>query len=396
LINDAKKSKPMTDDDLLCDLEVASFFDRYNSTIHYEDSNYVDNYDDDLPTLDAFQHPNDNTQNVDHEFFVDSSMNSAYMVQNKALTNNIKKKSMSHDDELENLDYLVRQLAVEANLTDLANSSVFAKAAVPLQKHHQPSSGKHVKKCNNYDNANLNTFISDLDVEHLVDDLNKQLNEYSHKDADSFSDEDNQEDELDDDDEENDDLETDNDSIEFDKIIEIFDKNPISNGSDYSTANNTRLNNTNVKKFDSNSLMRRPAEQAQPRKEFKSMIEETPKYQSRHKRSLSTASNNSITVKPHFSTKLQFNNQPIKPIENNKPKNKFNSSLTIYPQTPSKSNHANNKSNTLQQAEKHIVFNKIQPLTDFNFNNIKIEKKIKLNYRKPQNLNSLLNFGTLC
>ena len=141
--------------------------------------------------------------------------------------------------------------------------------------------------------------------------------------------------------------------------------------------------------------MRRPVEYAQSRKELKSMIDETSKNQSRHKRSLSTVSNNSITVNPNFSGKFQFNNYPIKPKENNNP-NKFNSSLTIYPQTSSKLNNSNNASNTLKQAEKHIVFNKIQPLTDFNFNNIKIEKKIKLNYRKPQNLNSLLNFGTLC
>ena len=30
------------------------------------------------------------------------------------------------------------------------------------------------------------------------------------------------------------------------------------------------------------------------------------------------------------------------------------------------------------------------------FNNIKIEKKIRLNYNRPQNFNSILNFGTLC
>ena len=29
-------------------------------------------------------------------------------------------------------------------------------------------------------------------------------------------------------------------------------------------------------------------------------------------------------------------------------------------------------------------------------NEIKIEKKIRLNYNRPQDLNSILNFGTLC
>ena len=49
---------------------------------------------------------------------------------------------------------------------------------------------------------------------------------------------------------------------------------------------------------------------------------------------------------------------------------------------------------------KHESKNNQQALNNYALNDphahIKIEKKIKLNYRRPQHLNSILNFGTLC
>jgi hypothetical protein len=57
-----------------------------------------------------------------------------------------------------------------------------------------------------------------------------------------------------------------------------------------------------------------------------------------------------------------------------------------------------NKNN---RKEIDIKNGKMQPLNDINFSNIKIEKKIRLNYRRPQHLTNnnnrnYLNFGTLC
>ena len=51
--------------------------------------------------------------------------------------------------------------------------------------------------------------------------------------------------------------------------------------------------------------------------------------------------------------------------------------------------------NHQQNNQRHL--NQKSKKENENFNNsIKIEKKIRLNYNRPQNFNSILNFGTLC
>lgn len=432
----SKKTKDISsEEEILCDLEVASYFDDRKLKNSDDESNYYyekennpyetnnnyksksishndDCYPDEFYPVDVAAEEDDDEDLMDDD---DDPMND---ILDDVIDDELDELRDDDDDDDENnldedssnLEYLVRQLAAEATL------SLNGKKIVNTYKksNYDNSINKKLEKdypntcvlknkifsCSSNENQKfINTTVSD-EEEELVYDLesNFGLNDYINDchDEKQFSKKDlSSKSELDD---YNENRFNDEDyDYDYNGSYSKSDTSESLNGLKMSNLNfsvintETSQNINNINKYNSNgfsSLRNNSNNKPKPNvftlshrlnnlnnQQLKSNLYEQKKLEkelfgdNRQKRSSSTSSTGQQS-------------HVVKLIDNKK-----NQSTQHYQQQLPQHNYQQHqaKHNTIQLARK-----------ENEFNNIKIEKKIRLNYNRPQNFNSILNFGTLC
>ena len=377
-----------------------------NQIYDYNDNENGNNYDYDVLEQDDMNYLETNSQEMDandYELEVDEDHA------------NYGSNHYDDDEDTKKLKYLVQQLAAEASL-----SSVNLNGKIILKKENQNNGSAKYKSQNlvNHINTYLNktnnsnsnyskSLLDKLDVEELVDNLNNDFElqnclNYNNNQVD---------DDDDDDDDENDEEEDEDDkeSLDFNHLnSEIVQENKTSRSDidideagsllksdtsdslievDMSLSNiNRNLESIYKQHKMIESQMSKPNEVVAHVNYRKSPV--PPQYL-QHKKSLNVSYTQN---KPG-----QISSTIVRPIkhyhsfeEDANLKKNFNSSIVVPKPLVSSIGSRTPPEIT------HVSTKKIQPLENIDFNNIKIEKKIRLNYRRPQNLNNLLNFGTLC
>ena len=351
------------------------------------------------------------------------------------------------DDE-ENLKYLVKQLAVEASLSSINlngkiilnnNTNVNKKDSINPNENQQQKSAFSRNKViyantnsttSNYFNASrLN--LNPMDVEDLVDNLNKNFDKYHHHHHHQQSEQIK--------------------AIKYDPdesiLIDQPDENLDSNSLKLPDENSANMTDTEIQsilrssdvstdsfvdevdislKNINNNLQSIYKQHNQYADSYSSLVNQNaPTMYSSLKKPQPQVKHVSSTIVRPVKQYHQQNHQTLENNSNNGLKKSFNS--TILVQKPliispieaithslgrggitgaggARGSIASDQHQD-ESNSRHTVFNKIQPLADINFNNIKIEKKIRLNYRRPPqhfantnntNSNNYLNFGTLC
>jgi hypothetical protein len=408
-----KDSLLTAEEDIMCDREVASFFDvklkqsiakemiQFDQNVQYETTKPSLNL---TTTTNTFPQPDiEQSSDDDSEFnesnedfyeynsFEEDSNQIELNSQDEEDDDNDSDENDEEDDEEEddNLEYLVKQLAAEASL-----SSVNLNGKLILNNNKKETSPPQIVIKSNYANSlkNSNYNMNHMDLENLVDDLNKNFEK---------TDEDEEEGSIDN--EYEDENSNSNKNQQFLKLNEENTSNltdteiqSILRSSEVSSAsfldeieNNLKL--INKQQIAQNDLFS-SLKKSQPSSLVKHVSSTIVRPVKQYDQEPASVGNYNGLKKSFNSTILVQKPLIISPFEN------YTSSLGRGAAYKTQEEEFVNKNN---RKEIDIKNGKMQPLNDINFNNIKIEKKIRLNYRRPQHLTNnnnrnYLNFGTLC
>ena len=345
------------DDDMLCDLEVASFFNSNKKfkteIIHLDGNNFCYCYHEEPDKT-----SNNEFQQIQGNFFLNfnkkillfsiSHIFCKFYLEpiNMCFNDNelskiiIDSGNRSDDDDNQNLDSLVKQLVAEASLSDLDGLN---------SMHSRHNKNFKVFKQKFESTPKTISIGKQIKPEHIINNnmngvYRKKLDEFKIFENTSF---DLEESELVDEDEE------DIMSEELEKCIIDDDESDDMN-------NEISLINYGPNGFQNFGI--------------------PPKH-------VSTLENSDESLAEiDFSCNKNGNTKLASELSNGK-----RSASTTYSATLN--------SSLSSKALNDKLFEKKKPdhsSSNLDFSNIKIEKKIRLNYRKPQNANNLLNFGTLC
>ena len=364
-----------TEEEILCDLEVASYFDNTKiDPITYDDYYYAENHSNDIYTT------------------IDSESN---------IKKSNTKINKNHEDlESSNLEYLVRQLAAEASLTTL--NGKYSYSNQPNSNSKKPKSLYSIQANQLLKNISLNDYDNRKDSDYNNNEI-KKCSKNSNYIYDLHYE--NKENEIDEDElgylningKINKDIDSDLESrFNIDEITKSFEH--LGNFDD--DVESIFISDT------SDSLLELNMTHLNDDKNKFKVI----------KKSYDNLNNNGfMSLKHPQAKKHEIISSPSSSSSSSRPADKTNnfhhhkrsSSSSTYNNNYNTYNHNPSKPAT-QISTLHLDINKNRitktnstNLEAFlrdenNNNNIKIEKKICLNYRKPQNFNALLNFGTLC
>ena len=400
-----KESLLTAEEDIMCDREVASFFDvkskqvAKKEMIHFDENLQYEVKPSVNITATTYYEQDNDALSDDSEFNESNEdfyeYNSFDEDSNQIDLNSQEGEEDSHleenDEEAENLEYLVKQLAVEASL-----SSVNLNGKLILNNKKEPSPPQNILPINYAKNSKYSNY--DMDLENLVDNLNKN---FEKKFLNNTKDVPNDEDE----------------SIDHDYSHEDNNKNQqFLKVNEDSTAN---LTDTEIQSI----LRSSEVSSASFLDEMEHNLKLINKQHNTSDLFSSFKKSQPTSLIKHVSSTIvrpikQYDLQPAQVENGNGMKKSFNSTILVQKPliispfenyTSSLGRGAGYKNQEVEFVNKSNHeeidikngFSKMQPLNDINFNNIKIEKKIRLNYRRPQNLNNnntknYLNFGTLC
>ena len=391
-----KDSLLTAEEDIMCDREVASFFDvKSKQAAIKELINLNDNLQYEIKpsanlTAATFYEQENDALSDDSEFNESNEdfyeYNSFDEDSNPIDLNSQEEASDLGDeeDDDENLEYLVKQLAVEASL-----SSVNLNGKVILNNKRESTPTQNVLqsyannlKYSNYDKNQMN-------LENLVENLNTKFVNNSKNLSN-------------------------NENIDHNFRRDEINKNQhFLNHNEDSTAN---LTDTEIQSI----LRSSEVSSASFLDEIENNLKLINKQNNSSDLFSSLKKSQPSSLVKHVSSTIvrpikQYELQPASVENSNGLKKSFNSTILVqkpliispfenYTSSLGRSAAYKNRDAELignKNNDEEIGFNQMQPLNDINFNNIKIEKKIRLNYRRPQNMNSnhtknYLNFGTLC
>ncbi len=371
----SKLKNVSSDEEILCDMEVASYFDDKKVKNSDEDSFYYEKDD---------EEDEENINNNNSDSKSRSSNNNDYLddvlddVIDDELDVDNDNEEEDDDEDSNNLEFLVRQLAAEATLSlsgkkinyeknskRIANNDfLYNKDAKPCILKNKTfmkfqASDEEELVYDLESNFGLNDFLNDGYNEVLAPKKNSSKSEieeydydyngsYSHKSDTS-------------------------DSLNGVKMSS-FNFNTL-NG--VKSSNSTNNNNNNNKGFSSlRNKTKQNVYSIKPQQIYAVKKDSLDNNKDKNKRSSSTSSH---CQQSHI----------VKLVNHQKP-------LTLQHPHHNHPNHYQNHQylnhNQLQQNQRISI----NPRKENEFNsNIKIEKKIRLNYNRPQ-MNGILNFGTLC
>ena len=373
ITNSGKVKHLSSDEEILCDLEVASYFDDKKIKNSDEDSFYYEKDSNQYENNSDCKSKSSNNEEYNDDLEIDDQVND---VLDDVIDDELDEEE-EEDEDSTNLEFLVRQLAAEATLS---------------------LKGKKIINTYNYDNPITNTTNKDYTYNDKACVLKNKIFNCSINDSQKFI---NNNAISDEEEELIYDLESNFGLNDFIKDVypneKLYKKNSIDskvdigycnkyeddydydyNGSYSKSDTSESLNGNKTSTFNFNIL--------------NGEANINSKYISSNNKGFSSLRNKSKPNIYNYGLSNQQNIYDKKQLEKKLFQNQHKRSSSS---TSCQQSHIVKLINHQQNNQRHL--NQKSKKENENFNNsIKIEKKIRLNYNRPQNFNSILNFGTLC
>ena len=363
-----KLSKLSPEEEILCDLEVASYFDEPKLlNDHFEDVVYY------------YESPSNKFNNIKVGAFNDDD--------------NDDVDDSSIDEDSKNLEYLVRQLAAEAALSTLklkdetieqAKQNEFMKNFDNIFLADNKNYMFKNKSFNNYGIGSSSTSSSSKQLNQLNGNKYKL---YNGKTADE--------------------------QLVYEIIENELGLNDVENNN--AALRSLSISPNNFKFIEDDDMDEESPERVNKKFDFDDEVNSLFKSNASSSYEVDNIYNSRNWLdsleRPkniEYNFKNGFLSLKLKPNKKTATANKvFQNNLNLDLPNYNVKKKRSSSSTSFQQGAtypkgfiKHESKNNQQALNNYALNDphahIKIEKKIKLNYRRPQNLNSILNFGTLC